>query len=103
MPVLCITTVTSGVPLEQVLAVSKAVAADGPPAGGISHVIVEEDGVIRSYDVFESEQALRAFEQERLLPEIRKSMAALGMEGEPPRPEQQILECQEVMALNYRA
>lgn len=97
MAVLAITTVSSNIPLEQVLAVSKAVGAGGPPAGGISHAIVQDGDVVRVYDIFESEEALRAFEQERLLPEIRKYMSALGG-GEPPRPEQQVFTCVEFMS-----
>lgn len=103
MAVLSITTIPGGIPLEQVLAVDKAVAAAGPPVGGISHTIVEDGGAIRVYDIWESEQALRSFQEERLRPQIRKSMAAMGMEGEPPEPEQQILECRSVMSLNYQA
>ena len=100
MAVLSITTVPPMVPLEQVLGVSAAIGAGGPPAGGISHAVVEDGGVIKVYDIFESLEALRAFEQDRLMPEIAKAMAARGIEGDLPAPEQQVLECAEYMATN---
>lgn len=97
MAILCISTVPEGVGLEQVLAVSQMIRADGPPAGGISHAVTVEDGRVKTYDVWESQEALDAFTSDRLVPAIVKAMAGLGMEGPPPPPDIQILEAHDVM------
>jgi hypothetical protein len=99
MPILCITTVPREVSLDMVLSTSKAIAAGGPPAGGISHVVVEDGGQVKIFDVWESEEAMNRFSADRLLPAIRQSMAAIGMDpsSAPPPPEFQIFEAHDAM------
>ena len=68
MAVLCIQTLPAGIPLEQVQSVSSAVlAAGGPPAGGISHAVVVDDGQIKVFDVWESMEEFEKF-GETLMP-----------------------------------
>src|SRR2546428_4675943 len=87
MAILCISTVPAEVPLDQVLAVSKAIAAGGPPAGGISHAVIVDGGRIKIYDVWKSEEAMNTFTADRLLPAIAKQKAAMGAgPSAPPQP-----------------
>ncbi len=98
MAILCITTLPEGVTLEQALAVSKEVGgAEEPPAGGISHTMIVDGGRVKSFDVWESEEAMNTFAEQRLIPAIMKVMAQFGMEGPPPPPDQQIFEAHDAM------
>lgn len=98
MAILCISTLPPGVPLEMVLGVSQAVAAGGPPAGGISHAVVVDGGRVKVYDVWTSEEAMNTFSQERLIPAIQAAMVQAGMGDQaPPQPEVQILEAHDAM------
>lgn len=97
MAILCITTAPKEVTLDMVMTTSKAIAAGGPPAGGISHVVIEDGGHVKIFDVWESEEAMNTFSEERLMPAILQSMAAMGMEGPPPPPEFQIFEAHDAM------
>src|SRR6266705_2455991 len=81
MAVLCISKLPPEVTLDQVQAVTREVAADGPPAGGISHVAIVDGGQVKIFDVWESEEAMNTFTSERLVPAIQKQMAAMGAEG----------------------
>lgn len=98
MAILCISTVPAEVPLDQVLAVSKAIAAGGPPAGGISHAVIVDGGRIKIYDVWESEDAMNTFTADRLVPAIAKQMADMGADPSAlPQPEVQIFEAHDAM------
>jgi hypothetical protein len=56
---------------------------DNPPAGGLVHTagFDEEAGVFRIFDVWESEEAWRAFFNDRLMPIVRPMME---QGGRPP-------------------
>lgn len=97
MAILCIQTIPAGIALEQVQSVTSAVlAAGGPPAGGISHAVVVDEGQIKVFDIWESEEAMNTFTQERLVPEIAKAMG-VSDPSELPRPQIQIFEAYDAM------
>jgi len=48
MAILCIQTLPPEVTLDQVQAVTKDLIASGPPAGGISHAVIVDEGQVRS-------------------------------------------------------
>jgi hypothetical protein len=99
MAILCIQTLPPDVTLDHVQAVTKDVAAGGPPAGGISHVVIVDGGQVKIFDVWESEEAMNTFTSERLIPAIRKQMAAMGVDPNAPmpQPEVQVFEAYHVM------
>ena len=53
---------------------------DNPPAGGLVHTagFDEQAGVFRIFDVWESEQAWKTFESERLMPVVAPLMEQGG-------------------------
>jgi hypothetical protein len=58
-----------------------------PPAGLISHVVIEKaDGLLRYVDVWESQAAWDAFVSDRLHPVIQRIFQQAGFvpQGEPP-------------------
>jgi hypothetical protein len=72
---------------------AKLNAENDSPAGLIVHTAGQRpDGGFRIFDVWESEEAMRRFEEERLVPAIMK----VAGDQAPPRPEQQTYELQEV-------
>jgi hypothetical protein len=98
MAILVISTLPEMVTLDQALAVSKEVGASGePPAGGISHGIIVDGGRVKVIDIWESQEALDTFSQQRLIPAIMKVMAQFGMEGPPPPPDNQVFEAHDAM------
>ena len=99
MAILCIQTLPPEVTLDQVQAVTREVAAGGPPVGGISHVAIVDGGQVKIFDVWESEEAMNAFTSERLLPAIQKQMAAMGVDpnSPPAMPEVQVFEAYDAM------
>lgn len=97
MAILVISTLPPEVSLEQVTEVTKAVAAGGPPAGGISHAVVVDGGRVKVFDVWESEEAYNTFVQQRLVPAITQQMESMGASGQPPQPDTQIFEAHDVM------
>jgi hypothetical protein len=73
---------------------AKLNSEDDPPQGLLVHTAGQRpDGGFRVFDVWESEEALRRFEEERLVPAITE---VAGDEA-PPRPEQQIYELNDVV------
>src|SRR2546423_15522155 len=86
MAILCIQTLPPEVTLDQVQAVTREVAAGGPPAGGISHVVIVDGGQVKIFDVWGSEEAMNTFTSERLVPAIPKQMAAVGGDPKSPPP-----------------
>lgn len=60
---------------------------DTPPAGLISHVVVEQASGTRVYDVWEDLAAFQRFRDEQLNPSMQKYLAEHGMQGgAPPEP-----------------
>lgn len=100
MAILNIQTLPGNVTLDQVQEVDAAVMAEGPPIGGVSHVIIDDGGQIRIYDVWESEEAMNTFVQERLVPLIMKQMG-VSDPSQLPMPESQIFEVATVMSVTY--
>jgi len=86
MAILCIQTMPPEMTLDQVQAITKDAIAGGPPAGGISHVVIVDGGQVTIFDVWESEEAMNTFTSERLVPAIQKQMAAMGMDPNSPTP-----------------
>ena len=73
---------------------AKVDSGNDPPQGLIAHTAGQRpDGGFRVFDVWESEEALRRFEQERLIPAI----AEVAGDEAPPRPEQHVYELQDVV------
>lgn len=86
MPVILIQTLPDGVPIAMLDAVTARMDAKAnPPDGLIVHTHYEQDGRVRVMDVWESEQAFRTFQQERLVPAMQQVAAENGMElGDQP-------------------
>lgn len=80
MAIVAIQLLPDGTTREQIQAVSAKIAAEGAPAGSLSHVIYEEGGRFRSVDVWESEADLNAFVTDRLVPAIMSTAAAMGLD-----------------------
>jgi hypothetical protein len=76
-------------------AVSAKLDAENDPAEGlIIHTAGQRpDGSIRVFDVWESLEHLRRFEEERLIPAITE----VSQGQAPPRPEQHLYELHEVV------
>jgi hypothetical protein len=51
---------------------------DVPPAGLISHVVLEREGGLRYVDVWESESAWTSFRDEEVLPALVQMMESRG-------------------------
>ncbi len=86
MAVILIQTLPDGVPIAMLDAVTtKMDAKANPPAGMIVHTHYEEDGRVRVMDVWESEQAFRTFQEERLMPAMQQVASENGMDlGDQP-------------------
>jgi hypothetical protein len=56
---------------------------DTPPAGLISHVVLERDGGLRYVDVWESEPAWTRFRDEQVLPALVELMESRGASLDP--------------------
>lgn len=86
MAVLVIQTLPDGVPIAMLDAVTvKMDAKANPPAGMIVHTHYEEDGRVRVMDVWESEQAFRTFQEERLMPAMQQVASENGRDlGDQP-------------------
>ena len=99
MAILCIQTMPPEMTLDQVQTITKDAIAAGPPAGGISHVVIVDGGQVKIFDVWESEEAMNTFTSERLIPAIQKQMAAMGVDPNVPmpQPEVQVFEAHDVM------
>src|SRR5438067_3502736 len=73
---------------------AKLNSENDPPQGLIVHSAGQRpDGGFRVFDVWESEEALRRFEEERLIPAITEVAGGQA----PPRPEQHIYELQDLV------
>jgi quinol monooxygenase YgiN len=93
MAILLISTLPEMVTLDQALAVSKEIGAmEEVPVGCISHATIVDGGRVKIIDVWQSQEALDAFAQDRLMPAVMKVMGDNGMEGPPPPPDNQVFE-----------
>jgi hypothetical protein len=100
MTIVLISSPPDGVPMEAVKAVGDVMGVhDDPPPGLIVHTAVMRDGKPQVIDVWESEEAFRKFEQDRLIPAIQKVMADMGGPSDgPPEPQsQEVLEAHDVV------
>jgi hypothetical protein len=99
MAILCIQTLPPEMTLDQVQTITKDAITAGPPAGGISHVVIVDGGQVKIFDVWESEEAMNTFTSERLVPAIQKQMAAMGVDPNlpPPMPEVRVFEAYDAM------
>jgi hypothetical protein len=98
MAVVIISKPPQGVPIEGVLAVAKEMDIhNSPPPGLIVHTALERDGRVEIIDVWESEEAFRTFETERLIPAIGKVMADMGMPTDGPPAEHEVLEARDLV------
>lgn len=81
MAVIMIQTLPDGVPIAMLDAVTaKMDAKANPPGGLIVHTHYEEDGRVRIMDVWESEEAFRTFQEERLMPAMKQVASENGMD-----------------------
>jgi quinol monooxygenase YgiN len=96
MAILCISTLPPEVTLDHVRAVSAEIGADGPPEGSLSYVVVVDGGQVKSFHVWESQEAMETFNRDRLVPAVRKLMGDSDP-GQLPQPEVQIFEAHDVM------
>jgi hypothetical protein len=93
MAVVIISKPPAGVPMEGVRAVAKEMDIhNDPPAGLIVHTAIERDGGVEIIDVWDSEEAFRTFESQRLIPAIEKVMAGMGAPTDGPPAEHNVFE-----------
>lgn len=100
MAVIVIQTLPDGVPIAMLDAVTKKMDVKAnPPSGLIVHTHYQDDGRARVMDVWESEQAFRAFQEERLIPAMQQVASENGMElgGQP---EHRVVELHDVVRGN---
>lgn len=88
MAVVMMVTMPEGVPISMLDDVSKEMDVhNNPPEGLIVHTHFEVDGRVQVVDVWESAEAHRAFETDRLGPAMGKVASARGLDigqfGEP--------------------
>lgn len=88
-----------GVPIEMIDEVTARMGVnDDPPAGLVVHVHFEQNGHVHVVDVWNSEQELEQFRQNRLMPTMEKVAAEHGMDvSQMPQPEQTITEVREMV------
>ena len=86
MAVIMMQTLPDGMPIAMLDAVTATMdAKTNPPNGLIVHTHYEDDGRVRVMDVWESEQAFRTFQEERLIPAMQQVASENGMDlGDPP-------------------
>src|SRR5437588_629208 len=96
MAILCIQTLPPEVTLDQVQAVTRDLITGGPPAGAISHVVIVDDGQVKIFDVWESQEAMDTFTKDRLVPAIQNLMGGVDP-SQLPQPEIQIFEAHDAM------
>ena len=80
MAIVAIQLLPEGVSRAQTEAVSAEIMAAGPVEGCLSHSLYEDGGRIKSVDIWESEQALTAFVDNRLRPTIMAVAQRMGMD-----------------------
>lgn len=96
MAILVNMTLPENVSIEMVDAVDTEVdVKTNPPAGLIVHVAYLDGGRVRMVDVWESQDALDRFGQDRMGPAVAKVAAKYGMD--PGTPETAIVELHEVI------
>ena len=86
MAVIMIQTLPDGIPIAMLDAVTaKMDVKANPPDGLIVHTHYEDEGRVRVMDVWESEQAFRTFQEERLMPAMQQVASENGMDfgGQP--------------------
>jgi hypothetical protein len=86
MAVIMMQTLPDGVTIAMLDAVTANIDANANPPGGlIVHTHYEDDGRVRVMDVWESEQAFRIFQEERLVPAMQQVASENGMDlGDQP-------------------
>jgi hypothetical protein len=84
---------TQDVPIDGAMyAVIRQGLGDEPPAGLISHTVVElEQGGLRYIDVWESERDWQAFVEVRLHPVVHAMLREIFGDDLPPEPEQSMM------------
>ena len=80
MAIVAIQLLPDGVSRAQTEAVSAEIMAAGPVEGCLSHSLYQDGGRIKSVDIWESEQALTAFVENRLRPTIMAVAQRMGMD-----------------------
>ncbi|HET7311465.1 MAG TPA: hypothetical protein VFJ17_09080 [Mycobacteriales bacterium] len=63
----------------------RARMADTPPAGLLSHVVYEREEGLRFVDVWESEEAWRAFHDSTLMPILSSVLSDNGLTPDPSK------------------
>lgn len=100
MAVILMQTMPDGVPIAMLDAVTaKMDVKANPPAGLIVHTAYEQDGRVRVMDVWESEQAFRTFQQERLTPAVQQVASENGMDPSA-QPEIRVVEVHDFLRGN---
>ena len=72
-------------------------ARENPPAGLIAHVVTETANGIHVVDIWESTADLQRFNQEQLMPSIKKVSQERGIQLPDPFPEPKITEAYDLV------
>jgi hypothetical protein len=87
-----------GVSREDVEALSNDTGAhENPPAGIIAHVVTETPSGIHVVDIWESAADFQRFNQEQLMPSMKKVSQERGIEMPDPLPEPKITEAYDLV------
>jgi hypothetical protein len=87
-----------GVSREDVEALSNEMnARENPPAGVISHVVIETANGVHAVDVWESAEDFQRFAQEQLMPSIKKVAQERGINLPDPLPQPKITEAYDLV------
>jgi hypothetical protein len=70
----------------------KAEIGDEPPKGLVLQLVARQDGGLRHFNVWESEEDWERYRAERVGPAVGKVLAAAGITERPPEPAEQRLD-----------
>ena len=72
-------------------------ARENPPAGLIAHVVTEAANGVHVVDIWESAADLQRFNQEQLMPSVKKVSQERGIQLPDPFPEPKITEAYDLV------
>jgi hypothetical protein len=75
---------------------------DVSPAGLICHLVVEHDGGLRHFGVWETKEQWEHFRDEHVQPAVGRVLAAAGIPASPPPPVEQEMAVVDVITGNVR-
>ena len=81
---------------EKIYSKVKAEIGEETPVGLVVHFVVKSEGGLRHFEIWDSQRDWERFRDERVEPAVGKVLSLLGFEGQPPAPEEQLLDVVDV-------